>query len=65
MIAGDASEASLDFWARRLRSGGRTVRAREGSVRLGESLRLPAQHEHLRDRPLDTLTPIVDPRAAR
>jgi glyoxalase family protein len=32
---------------------------------LGEQLRLPSQHEHLRDRLERTLTPVTNPRAAR
>jgi glyoxalase family protein len=37
----------------------------EDPERLGEQLRLPPMHEHLRDRLERTLTPIVNPRAAR
>ena len=35
----------------------------EDPERLGEELRLPAQHEHLRERLERTLTPVVNPRA--
>jgi glyoxalase family protein len=35
----------------------------EDPAHLGEALRLPAQHEHLRDRLERVLTPIVNPRA--
>ena len=37
----------------------------EDPERLGEALRLPKQHEHLRERLEQTLTPLVNPRAAR
>ena len=37
----------------------------EDPGRLGEALRLPKQHEHLRDELERTLAPIVNPRAAR
>ncbi len=37
----------------------------EPAERLGEQLRLPAQHEHLRGELERTLTPVVNPRAAR
>lgn len=37
----------------------------EEADRLGEELRLPAQHEHLRAQLEQTLIPIVNPRAAR
>jgi glyoxalase family protein len=37
----------------------------EDPDRLGEELRLPAQHEHLRERLERELTPVVNPRAAR
>jgi glyoxalase family protein len=37
----------------------------EDPEHLGEALRLPRQHEHLRERLERTLTPIVNPRAAR
>ena len=37
----------------------------EDPDRLGEELRLPKQHEHLRERLERTLTPIVNPRTAR
>ncbi|HLM50080.1 MAG TPA: VOC family protein, partial [Solirubrobacteraceae bacterium] len=39
--------------------------ADEDPERLGEELRLPAQHEHLRPRLERTLRPVVDPRAQR
>jgi glyoxalase family protein len=35
----------------------------EPADRLGETLVLPAQHEHLRDRLERTLTPVVNPRS--
>jgi len=34
----------------------------EDPARLGESLRLPAQHEHLRERLERTLAPVQNPR---
>jgi glyoxalase family protein len=37
----------------------------EDPEHLGEALRLPAQHEHLRERLERTLTPVVNPRTAR
>jgi len=37
----------------------------EDPEHLGEQLRLPRQHEHLRDQLERTLTPVVNPRAAR
>jgi glyoxalase family protein len=37
----------------------------EDPERLGEALRLPSQHEHLRDQLERTLAPVVNPRAAR
>ena len=37
----------------------------EDPDRLGEALRLPKQHEHLRDELERTLTPVVNPRTAR
>jgi len=37
----------------------------EDPERLGEELRLPRQHEHLRERLEQVLTPVVNPRAAR
>jgi glyoxalase family protein len=37
----------------------------EDPERLGEALRLPKQHEHLRERLERTLTPVVNPRTAR
>jgi glyoxalase family protein len=37
----------------------------EDPAHLGEALRLPARHEHLRPRLERTLTPLVDPRGAR
>ena len=37
----------------------------EDPARLGEELRLPKMHAHLRDRLERTLTPLVNPRAAR
>jgi glyoxalase family protein len=37
----------------------------EDPDRLGEALRLPAQHEHLREQLERTLTPVVNPRTAR
>jgi glyoxalase family protein len=37
----------------------------EPGDRLGDSLQLPAQHEHLRDRLDRTLTPVTNPRSAR
>jgi glyoxalase family protein len=37
----------------------------EDPAHLGEELRLPAMHAHLRDRLERTLTPLVNPRAAR
>ena len=37
----------------------------EDPERLGEALRLPAQHEHLRERLERELTPVVNPRTAR
>jgi glyoxalase family protein len=37
----------------------------EDSEHLGEQLRLPKMHEHLRERLERTLTPVVNPRAAR
>ena len=37
----------------------------EPAESLGESLRLPKQHEHLRERLERTLTPVVNPRAVR
>jgi glyoxalase family protein len=37
----------------------------EDPDRLGEALRLPAQHEHLRERLEAVLTPVVNPRTAR
>jgi glyoxalase family protein len=37
----------------------------EDPERLGEELRLPEQHEHLRERLERTLTPVVNPRTAR
>jgi glyoxalase family protein len=37
----------------------------ESPDRLGEELRLPSQHEHLRARLQQTLTPLVNPRVAR
>jgi catechol 2,3-dioxygenase-like lactoylglutathione lyase family enzyme len=36
-----------------------------GFEHLGEALRLPRQHEHLRARLEQTLQPVVNPRAAR
>jgi glyoxalase family protein len=39
--------------------------ADEDPERLGEELRLPKQHEHLRERLERKLTPLVNPRAAR
>ena len=37
----------------------------EDPEHLGEELRLPKQHEHLRAQLERTLTPVVNPRAAR
>jgi glyoxalase family protein len=37
----------------------------EDRERLGEELRLPKMHEHLRERLENTLTPVVNPRTAR
>ncbi len=37
----------------------------EDPAHLGEQLRLPAQHEHLRAQLERTLTPLVNPRAAQ
>jgi glyoxalase family protein len=37
----------------------------EDPAHLGEALRLPARHEHLRSRLERTLTPLLDPRGAR
>src|SRR5207237_6054571 len=37
----------------------------EDADRLGEALRLPKQHEHLREQLERTLIPVVNPRAAR
>jgi glyoxalase family protein len=37
----------------------------EDPAHLGETLRLPRQHEHLRQRLERVLTPIINPRAAQ
>ena len=61
MITGDARK-NVEFYPDVL--GLRQVKA-TASSRLGEELRLPSRHEHLRPQLEQLLTPLANPRAAR